>query len=86
MEGNPGLTSAELYSNAAAPLQITAAQVVGKKLFVHGQGFDDGAKIYVNDVKQKTANDEQNPTTVLIGKKAGKIIARGQTVIIPVYV
>jgi hypothetical protein len=34
--------------------------------------------ILLDGEKQKTANDEENPTTVLIGKKAGKKIASGQ--------
>lgn len=59
---------------------IIGASVSGKKLFVFGLNFDDGAKIFLNGQKQKTANDGANPNTVLIGKKAGKIIPRGQPV------
>jgi hypothetical protein len=66
-------------SNLRAPT-IAGAWVSGKKLFVAGFNFDAGAKIYLNDEKQKTANDEPNSTTMLIGKKAGKNISRGQTV------
>ena len=71
---------AEHLSKQAASLKITAASVTGKKLFVFGEGFDSGTVILLDGEKQKTANDEQNPTTLLIGKKAGKKIASGQTV------
>jgi acetyl esterase/lipase len=64
--------------------KITGAEVRGKKLFVYGEGFDIGAKIFINDEKQKTANDELAPATTLIGKKAGKKIAAGQTVVVQV--
>jgi hypothetical protein len=70
-------------SNLRAPT-IAGAWVSGKKLFVAGFNFDSGAKIYLNDEKQKTANDEENSTTMLIGKKAGKNIGRGQTVALTV--
>ena len=78
--GSPALTSSELFEGTTTPPQITGASIIKKKLFVQGQGFDDGADILVNDVKQKTANDDQNPTAMLVGKKAGKKIARGETV------
>jgi N-acetylneuraminic acid mutarotase len=78
--GSPALTSAELFDPTTAPLRITSARVSGKKLFVEGQGFDEGAAILLNDVKQKTVNDGANPTTLLKGKKAGKKIGRGEMV------
>lgn len=59
---------------------ISGATIDGKKLLVSGMNFDDGAKIYVDGEKQKTKNDGDNPTTVLIAKKAGKNISRGQMV------
>ena len=71
-------------SEEAGSLKITAASVGGKKLFVYGENFESGAKILLDEEKQKTANDEQNPTTLLIGRKAGKKIASGQTVILQV--
>ena len=40
--------------------------------------------ILLNDEKQKTANDDQNPTTLLKAKKAGKKIKRGDTVTLKV--
>ncbi len=63
---------------------ILSALVSGKKLFVNGQNFAAGAVILMNGVKQKTLMDEENPTTVLIGKKAGKLIAPGQTVLLQI--
>ncbi len=60
--------------------RITGASVSGKKLIVSGENFDSGAVILLDGKKQKTANDGQNPSTTLIGKKAGKKIARGETV------
>jgi uncharacterized delta-60 repeat protein len=63
---------------------ITSAVVSGKKLFVYGTYFDEGSDIYLDGEKQKTKNDSDNPETVLIGKKAGKKIAPGQTVTLQV--
>jgi polyhydroxybutyrate depolymerase len=59
---------------------ILRAAVSGKRLFVYGENFHPDAVIIVNDEEKKTINDDQNPTTVLIGKKAGKRIAIGDTV------
>lgn len=74
----------EHLSVKAGVLKITAASVAGKKLLVFGENFSTGSVIWMDGLKQKTANDEQNPTTVLIGKKAGKKIASGDTVILQV--
>ena len=63
---------------------INNARVKGKKLLIEGSGFDQGATILVDGQPQKSANDEQNPTTSLIGKKAGKKIAHGQAVTLQV--
>jgi photosystem II stability/assembly factor-like uncharacterized protein len=63
---------------------ITGVSIKGKKLIVTGKGFDVGAVILVNGIQQKTANDESNPATMLIARKAGKQIARGQDVTIQV--
>jgi hypothetical protein len=54
---------------------ITACSIKGKKLFVCGDGFDEGAVILLNGEKQKTANDSENPTTLLIAKKSGKKVS-----------
>lgn len=72
-----------LQASTVEPL-ITGIQISGKKLFVFGERFDNGAQIYLNGERQKTANDEVAPTTKLIAKKSGKKIAPGQTVILQV--
>lgn len=63
---------------------ITGVSIKGKKLIVTGKDFDRGAVILVNGIQQKTTNDESNPTTMLIAKKAAKQIARDQDVNIQV--
>jgi hypothetical protein len=63
---------------------IIGAGVSGKRLLVDGNGFDSGAKILIDNEPQKTVNDEQNPSTLLVGKKAGKKIAPGQSVTLQV--
>jgi hypothetical protein len=63
---------------------IVNASVSGKRLFVRGLNFAEGAVILINDEEQKTRIDEENPSVVLIGKKAGKNIASGQTVTLQV--
>jgi hypothetical protein len=65
-------------------LKITSVSISGKKLFVYGENFENGTVILMDGEKQKTANDDQNPTTILIGRKAGKRIAIGQTVVLQV--
>ncbi|HEX8183335.1 MAG TPA: hypothetical protein VF747_01250, partial [Blastocatellia bacterium] len=52
--------------------KIIEAQLKGKKLIVMGENFAPGADIFINGEKQKTKNDSDNPTTMLIAKKAGK--------------
>ena len=69
---------------SAGPLKITSVSVSGKKLFVYGENFENGTVILMDGEKEKTANDDQNPTTILIGRKAGKRIAIGQTVVLQV--
>jgi hypothetical protein len=64
--------------------EIIDASVSGKKLRVSGLSFDVGAKVLLNGEQQKTVNDEENQTTRLIAKKAGKKIASGQTVTLQV--
>src|SRR5262249_24036186 len=63
---------------------IQGVSIQGKKLIVNGLNYDISAVILVDGVKQKTANDDQNPENVLIARKAGKFIAHGQTVTIQV--
>ena len=77
--GGGGEHSAELYHPerlVPAP-RIIMASVAGKKLIVVGENFDPGAVILINGEEQKTRNDEQNPQTMRIGKRAGKNIRLG---------
>jgi hypothetical protein len=72
------------------PPRINSASVSGKKLFVMGENFGDGATLYMcdscetpaadGDKVKKVSNDSDHPDTVLVAKKAGKSIERGQTV------
>jgi photosystem II stability/assembly factor-like uncharacterized protein len=60
--------------------RITNVISSGKKLFVEGENFDQGATLLVNGEEQNTAIDvAAPPSTRLIGKKAAKRIPRGQT-------
>jgi len=58
---------------------IFSASVDGKKLFVTGENFEDGAKVELNGEKQKTSNEEDF-SHMLKCKKSGKKIDRGATV------
>jgi hypothetical protein len=51
---------------------------------VYGEEFSAGATILIDGREQSTANDPDNQTSMLIGKKAGKKIAAGQHVMISV--
>lgn len=79
-----GLNSQFALVRYQTSLRITSASVSGKTLSVFGENFDSGAVILLNGKKQKTANDEQQPNTILIGKKAGKKISPGEEVIIQI--
>jgi len=79
----PGFALA-CYIGDATPPQITGAEVIGKKLYVYGTDFDYGAKIYLAGEKQKTANGEEDMTTMLVGKKAGKKIGHVESVLLQV--
>jgi hypothetical protein len=72
--------------DASSPVpMITGASISGKRLIVTGENFDPDAKLFMNGTKQKkTENDETNPKTTLIARKAGKQIGAGQTVILQV--
>jgi hypothetical protein len=63
---------------------IMGVSVSGKRLVVSGEDFSGGAVILLNGSAQRTANDDQNPTTTLIAPRAGKRIASGGTVAIQV--
>jgi lamin tail-like protein len=59
---------------------IISVEARGKKLFISGLNFDDGAVLLINGDKQKTRNDETTPATFLIAKKAANFITPGETV------
>lgn len=42
-----------------------------------GENFSSGAVILLNGEEQITRNDDLNPSTTLIGKKAGKNVKPG---------
>jgi hypothetical protein len=63
---------------------ITSAEVSRKRLIVRGSEFDQGAKILINGESQKTYNNAENPTGILIAKKAGRQIGPGQSVTLQV--
>ncbi|HET9530102.1 MAG TPA: kelch repeat-containing protein [Blastocatellia bacterium] len=75
-----GIKRVELGKFAAVPPTISMASVAGKKLIITGENFDDGAVILINGERQKTRNDDQNPQTTLIGKKAGKKVKPGDRI------
>lgn len=64
--------------------RITGATISGKRLVVEGKNFDEGAAVLLNGERQKTANDEINPNTMLVARKAGKKISPGQAVTLQV--
>jgi len=63
---------------SSAPSIASVAQT-GKKLFISGNNFQQGAKLYLNGEKQKT-NNEDEFGQLLRCKKAGKKVAPGETV------
>jgi len=65
---------AESFTQSAP--RLTRAELRGKKLFVFGQNFDQGAVIFIDGDRQKTANLDLDSTQVLIAKKAGKSLPR----------
>jgi hypothetical protein len=64
--------------------KILNAEVKGKKLIVTGQNFAPGAVILVDGEPQKTKNDSDLPSTMLIAKKAGKKIPANTAVSIQI--
>ena len=64
--------------------QITGVRRKGKKLFVAGEHFSMGAVILVNGQRQKTRNDEDNPDSLLVAKKAGNRIGPDDVVTVEV--
>lgn len=69
----------------SAPPVVSGAYISGKNLIVTGANFDTDAIVYIDGTKfKKTDNDETNPTTMLIVRKAAKQIDQGQAVTIQV--
>ena len=64
--------------------RIIDVRVKGRKLILIGENFTDGSVILLNGEPQKTRNDEDSPTTILIAKKAGNNIPDGTAVNIQV--
>ena len=76
--GGPAeLYDPETLDPAPTAPRIMMASVSGKKLFLTGENFHAGAVILLNGEEQKSKNDQQNPQTILIGKKAGKKVMAG---------
>jgi hypothetical protein len=82
--GGTGAENGDAFVARIAVPRIISAVTIGKRLFVSGENFDDGAVILINGQKQKTANDEQQPASLLIGKKAARQVLPGQSVILQV--
>jgi hypothetical protein len=59
---------------------IISASAKGKKLFISGLNFGEGAVLLLNGDKQKARNDDASPSILLIAKKAARDIAPGDTV------
>ncbi len=81
---NGGGTADIFIARIKSGPSVTGALKSSKNLVVTGSGFDIGATIFVNGEPQKTSNDSQSPTTMLIGKKTFKKIAPGQAVTLQV--
>lgn len=86
-------TGDQIYTTTAVafsgPPEIDSASVSGKKLFVEGKNFANGATLYMCQCNnpatdgsrvKKASNDNENPFSLFVAKKAGKSIERGQTV------
>lgn len=74
--------------NDAEPVarpRVTGVEIVGTKtLAVTGEGFDEGATVLVDGVRQKTAADAASHATRLVAKRGARKIASGQTVVVQV--
>ena len=66
------------------PPRIFSARVKGKKLILTGENFAPGAVVLINGEPHRTKNDPENPSTVVIAKKAAKFIADDTAVSIQV--
>jgi len=93
---NGNETGDQIYSTTAAiastpvfsePPVIDTATVAGKKLFVGGRNFPADILLFMDGERvRKTFNDEENPSTLVVARKAGKLIAPGQTVMLKLVV
>jgi membrane protein implicated in regulation of membrane protease activity len=63
---------------------VTGARLIGKKLYVVGENFSEGARILIDGEPVKTKSDPDSPNNVLIAKKAGKQMPRESNVVIAV--
>lgn len=72
--------TANASSLAAQEPRVIEARLNGKKLIVFGENFSDDALIVVDGATVNTRNDSDNPSGVLIAKKAGKQIAPNKIV------
>jgi hypothetical protein len=64
--------------------QITGVTMSGRKLFVAGENFSEGAVILINGEEVATRSDPDNPAGMLIAKKARKRMPADQIVTIAV--
>ena len=65
-----GVSAAALQSEP--PPKILNVRRSGKNLLMSGESFQMGAVVFINGERQKTRNDDENPTSLLVAKKAGK--------------
>ena len=58
--------------------KIASASTGGKKLFITGERFEDGAELFLNGEKQKkVSNGSETPSTMLVARKSGKKVKSG---------
>jgi hypothetical protein len=78
------ISSLAVYPAFVCRPRVTSVVRDGKRLFVAGENFELGSVIILDGEKQKTIADPQTPESLLIGKKAGKKVRPGGTVMIQV--
>ncbi len=83
IKAEPKVAAAVQDDSDGAPM-ILNARVKGKKLIITGENFEPGAQIAINGVVQKTKNDSENPSSMLIAKKGGKKVSANDVVTIHV--
>lgn len=71
---NAGASLAEASTIQSETPRIFSARLKGKKLILTGENFGPEAVVLVNGEPQKTRPDVENPSTMLVAKKAGKFI------------